>query len=62
MALRISFYTRQIAGEVNAGAGAVQRELEKLPKIGLIVRKPTGNQTFYQANRDTPYFWSCWHW
>lgn len=33
-----SFYTRQIAREVDASVGAVQRELENLSKVGLIVR------------------------
>jgi len=51
-----SFYTREIASEVGASAGAVQRELEKLSKVGLIVRKSVGNQVFYQAKRDTPIF------
>src|SRR5438445_12019783 len=31
-----SFYTRQIAREVNASVGAVQRELENLSKVLLI--------------------------
>src|SRR5258708_12514393 len=38
-----SFYVRQIGRHVNASAGAVQRELEKLAKVGLIVRPPLGN-------------------
>jgi uncharacterized protein len=51
-----SFYTREIAREVDASAGAVQRELENLCKVGLILRKSVGNRVFYQANRDTPVF------
>jgi len=51
-----SFYTRQIAREVNASVGAVQRELENLSKVGLILRKTTGSQVFYQVNRDTAIF------
>jgi predicted nucleotidyltransferase len=51
-----SFYTRQIAREVDASVGAVQRELENLSKVGLIVRKAVGSQVFYQANRDAPVF------
>lgn len=51
-----SFYTRQIAREVDASVGAVQRELENLSKVGLIVRKSVGSQVFYQANRDAPIF------
>ena len=51
-----SFYTRQIAREVNASVGAVQRELENLSKVGLIVRSSLGSQVFYQANRNAPIF------
>jgi predicted nucleotidyltransferase len=51
-----SFYTRQIAREVNASPGAVQRELENLSNVGLIVRKSVGSQVFYRANRDAPIF------
>jgi predicted nucleotidyltransferase len=43
-----SFYTRQIAREVDASVGAVQRELENLSKVGLIVRTSLGSQVFYQ--------------
>jgi len=51
-----SFYTREIAREVDASVGAVQRELENLCKVGLILRKSVGSQVFYQANRDIPIF------
>jgi predicted nucleotidyltransferase len=51
-----SFYTRQIAREVDVSVGAVQRELENLSKVGLIVRNSVGSQVFYRANRDTPIF------
>jgi uncharacterized protein len=51
-----SFYTRQIAREVEASVGAVQRELENLSKVGLIIRSSMGSQVFYQANRDAPIF------
>src|SRR2546430_16796205 len=51
-----SFYTREIAREVDASVGAVQRELENLSKVELILRKSVGSQVFYQANRGTPIF------
>src|SRR5467141_1572880 len=51
-----SFYTRQIAREVDASVGAVQRELENLSNVGLILRKSVGSQVFYQANQDAPIF------
>ena len=46
-----SFYTRQIAREVDASVGAVQRELENLSSVGLIIRSSVGSQVSYQANR-----------
>jgi uncharacterized protein len=55
-----SFYTREIAREVGASVGAVQREVENLSKVGLILRKSIGSQVFYQANRDTPIFPEMW--
>ena len=51
-----SFYVRQIARQVNASVGAVQRELEKLAKVGLLVRTSVGNQVFYQVNQQNPVF------
>jgi uncharacterized protein len=51
-----SFYTRQIARQVDASIGTVQRELENLSKVGLIVRNSAGNLVFYQANRDALIF------
>src|SRR5438105_15545097 len=51
-----SFYTRQIAREVDASAVAVQRKLENLSKVGLIVRKSVGSQVFHQANRNARIF------
>jgi predicted nucleotidyltransferase len=51
-----SFYTRQIARQADASVGAVQRELENLSKVGLIVRSSLGSQVFYQANREAPIF------
>jgi predicted nucleotidyltransferase len=51
-----SFYTRQIAREVDASVGAVQRELENLSNVGLIIRSSLGSQVFYQANGHAPIF------
>jgi uncharacterized protein len=51
-----SFYTRQIARELHASTGAVQRELENLARVGLIARSSLGNQVFYKANPQTPVF------
>ncbi len=51
-----SFYVRQIARLVGVSVGTVQRELETLSKVGLIVRSSAGNQVYYQANRNSPVF------
>src|SRR5690349_23122049 len=51
-----SFYTRQIARELDASVGAIQRELETLAKIGIIKRSSVGNQVFYQVNKNAPVF------
>jgi predicted nucleotidyltransferase len=51
-----SYYMRQIARAVGAGQGAVQRELVRLSKAGILVREPKGVQFFYRANRDCPIF------
>jgi len=51
-----TFYVRQIARQLNTSVGAIQRELEKLASVGLIVRTSVGNQVFYLANRNSPVF------
>ena len=51
-----AFYVREIARRVNASAGAVRRELEKLAAVDLIVRTSVGNLVFYQANQRHPIF------
>lgn len=51
-----SYYVRQIARHVKASVGAVQRELEKLTQVDLLVRTSVGNQVFYQVNQRNPVF------
>jgi uncharacterized protein len=51
-----SYFTREILRSVDAGSGAVQRELKSLLDAGLIVRRTRGNQVFYQADRESPIF------
>lgn len=51
-----SFYIRQIARHVHASVGAVQRELEKLAQVDLIVRTSVGNLVFYRVNLHNPVF------
>lgn len=51
-----SYYTNEIMRLVDAGVGAVQRELEKLEASGLVLTHKIGNQKHYQANCDAPIF------
>jgi predicted nucleotidyltransferase len=51
-----AFYLRQIAREVQAGQGAVQRELKRLVDAGLLTREARGQQVHYRANRACPIF------
>jgi predicted nucleotidyltransferase len=51
-----TFFVRQIARETVISVGSVQRELETLAQVGLIVRSKSGYQVYYQANRSHPVF------
>ena len=51
-----SFYLRQIVRAVGAGHGAVQRELQRLTDMGLVLRTTQGNQVLYRANSQSPIF------
>src|SRR5574341_457538 len=50
------FYLRQITREVQAGQGAVQRELQRLLDAGLLTREARGREIHYRANRACPVF------
>jgi len=50
------FYQRQIVRQVGLGYGAVQRELRRLERCGLLLRSVEGRQTYYQANTESPVF------
>lgn len=50
------FNTNEIIRWTNCGRGAVQRELEKLAKVGIINIRQMGNQKRYQANRNLSYY------
>ena len=51
-----SFYLRQIARTANVGMGAVQREVKKLSKAGIIRRTVRGRHVYYQANPECPIY------
>ena len=51
-----SFYTNEVIGLVQSGAGAVQRELADLAAAGLLTVRKQGNQKHFQANAASPVF------
>jgi predicted nucleotidyltransferase len=51
-----SFYTNEVIGLVQSGAGAVQRELADLAGAGLLKVRKQGNQKHFQANAASPVF------
>jgi len=51
-----SFYTSEIVRNVHSGTGAVERELSRLERSGLVSVQRIGNQKHYQANHDSPIF------
>ncbi len=48
------FYQREIERETGQPIRAVQREVERLEGIGLLVRSAEGNRVFYRLNADFP--------
>jgi predicted nucleotidyltransferase len=51
-----SFYTSEIVRSLRSGVGAVDRELSRLQRSGLVTVERIGNQKHYRANRDSPVF------
>ncbi len=51
-----SFYTNELIRALGGGAGAVQRELSRLVRSGLVTKTKIGSQTHYQANAEAPLF------
>jgi predicted nucleotidyltransferase len=51
-----SFYTSEIVRQLQSGTGAVERELTRLRKSGLIAVERIGNQKHYRANPGSPIF------
>ena len=50
------FYLREIATLTDQPVRAVQRELPKLERIGLVGHTVSGNRKYYEVNRDCPIF------
>ena len=51
-----SFYTSEIMRNVQSGTGAVERELSRLQRSGLVSVERIGNQKHYRANQQSPIF------
>lgn len=51
-----SFYTSEIVRSVHSGVGAVERQLSRLQRSGLVSVERIGNQKHYRANQDSPIF------
>ena len=51
-----SFYATELIDLVKAGSGAVQRELARLERSGLVTVHRVGRQKHYQANAGSPLF------
>jgi predicted nucleotidyltransferase len=51
-----SFYTSEIVRRVHSGTGAVERELSRLQRSGLVSVERVGNQKHFRANRESPIF------
>jgi predicted nucleotidyltransferase/predicted transcriptional regulator with HTH domain len=51
-----SFYMSEIMRIVRSGTGAVERELSRLQRSGLVSVERIGNQKHYRANHQSPIF------
>ena len=51
-----SFFVTEIINLAGIGRGAVQRELSRLERSGLLIAERRGNQKHYRANPDAPIF------
>ena len=51
-----TFYLSEIVRLAGVGRGAVQRELARLTRVGLLTRTELGQQVHFQANAEAPVF------
>lgn len=51
-----SFFTKEVIDLAAVGSGAVQRELSRLLRSGLIVQSLVGKRKHYRANANSPAF------
>ena len=53
---RRSFFVTELIDLAKVGRGAVQRELARLERSGLVVTERYGNRKHYRANADAPIY------
>ncbi len=51
-----SFFVRQLAAIINEDPTNLSREMASLEGLGVLKSKRNGNQKFFQANPDCPFF------
>ena len=51
-----ALHVRELARLTGISAGTLHRELRALSELGLLVRRETGRQVFYSADRASPVF------
>ena len=51
-----TFYLREIARISGTGLGAAQREMGQLTAAGIVARRVSGRQVYFQANQKSPIF------
>ncbi len=49
------YYQRQVIETARLGSGAVQRELDRLTRAGILTRTVEGRQVYYEANEKCPF-------
>ncbi|NQT23402.1 MAG: nucleotidyltransferase domain-containing protein [Candidatus Omnitrophica bacterium] len=51
-----SYYQRQVSTLTHQPIRAVQREVERLEKLGLLIASHEGNRAYYKVNKKCPIF------
>ena len=51
-----AYYQRQLEAATGLPLRAVQRELDRLTKVGLLYRRQEGNRSYYQADTGCPFY------
>ncbi len=51
-----TFYQREIMFETGLSLQTVQRELENLIRLGILIKRETAARVYYQVNTVSPWF------